>query len=131
MKQPAARPTSKSRSGKKRLSPRTKVWLEIDGEYVFGLGICEMLEAVERTGSIKQAAAELDKSYRYVWGRIKAAEEALAQSLVRTQVGGQGAQRSHLTPLAAQLIQSYRTFRQRVFEIAAAEFKRLFGRVDA
>lgn len=47
-----------------------KVWLERDGRYAFGLGMCEILRAVDRTGSIKRAAAELGKSYRHVWGRI-------------------------------------------------------------
>ena len=44
--------------------PRVKVWLEIDGKYVFGWGICEILQAVREPGSIKDAAAQLGKSYR-------------------------------------------------------------------
>jgi hypothetical protein len=38
------------------LEPRVKVWLETDGDYAFGLGICEILQAVDRAGSIKLAA---------------------------------------------------------------------------
>ena len=69
-------------------TPRVKVWLEVEGRYAFGLGISEILQAVERAGSIKGAAAELGKSYRHVWGRVKQAEEALGTRLVQTQVGG-------------------------------------------
>ena len=76
------------------LVPRVKVWLETEGRYAFGHGIAEMLQAVEQTGSIKQAAAKLRKSYRYIWGRLKAAERALGRQLVETHVGGQGTQRS-------------------------------------
>ena len=35
------------------------IWLEVDGQYVFGRGISEILKAVERTGSIKAAAHAL------------------------------------------------------------------------
>lgn len=62
-----------------------------------GHGICEILQAVAATGSIKEAAANLGKSYRYVWGRIKKAEKAIARELVTTHVGGSGVQRSELT----------------------------------
>ncbi len=48
-----------TRKNTQPLLPRVKVWLEIDGEYVFGWGICEILEAVRQAGSIKNAAARL------------------------------------------------------------------------
>src|SRR5919204_7030227 len=86
------------------LQPRVKVWLEARGRYAFGFGICEMLQAVDRRGSIKQAAAELGKSYRYIWGRIKAAEQTIGRQLVETQVGGKDVQRSRLTPAARRLL---------------------------
>src|SRR5439155_5623497 len=91
-----ARPTTRRRSKEARLVPCLKVWLEVGGDYAFGLGIGEILQAVDRAGSIKQAAADLGKSYRHVWSRIKQAEQALGRQLVRTQVGGQGKQRSSL-----------------------------------
>ena len=86
--------------------PRVKVWLEAEGRYAFGFGLCEMLQAVHQTGSIKQAAANIGKSYRYVWGRIKAAEEVLGEEIVEAHVGGAGAQRSSLTPADRQLVAS-------------------------
>ena len=104
------------------LKPRVKVWLEIDGQYVFGFGLSEILKAVRTTGSIKAGAERLQKSYRYVWGRIKKAEETLGQSLVETRVGGQGASRSSLTDLAARLVDDYEALRGRLFEIVDQEF---------
>jgi molybdate transport system regulatory protein len=109
------------------LTPRIKVWLEIDGEYGFGLGIADILSAVDRTGSIKQAAADLGKSYRYVWGRIKEAERALGQTLVQTQIGGQGDQRSALTPLARRYTDTFRALRARMQELVRAEFSHFFA----
>ena len=110
----------------KRLTPRVKVWLESGGRYGFGFGVSEILQAVERTGSIKQAADELGKSYRYVWGRIKDAEEAIGQSLVETRVGGQGTQRSFLTESAKQLVADFLAMRDRMIRVMEQEFARRF-----
>ncbi len=107
-------------------SPRVKVWLEIEGRYAFGFGVSEILQAVDRAGSIKQAAADLGKSYRYVWGRVKKAEQALGRHLVETQVGGQGAQRSSLTPEARRLTAAFLALRSRMTELARQEFARRF-----
>ncbi|MCR4414024.1 MAG: LysR family transcriptional regulator [Thermoguttaceae bacterium] len=105
---------------------RVKVWLELDGHYVFGHGLSEILKAVEASGSIKEGAARLGKSYRYVWGRIKKAESRLGRALVRTRVGGKGADRSALTPLARRLVGDYDALRQRMFDVARQEFDRRF-----
>jgi len=108
------------------LQPRVKVWLEADGRYAFGFGICEMLEAVGRCGAIKQAAGELGKSYRYVWGRIKEAEETLGRQLVETQIGGKDAQRSRLTPAAERLVTEFSALRQAMKDLLRREFARRF-----
>jgi molybdate transport system regulatory protein len=107
---------------RKRITPRVKVWLEIDGQYVFGFGLSEILKSVKATGSIKVGAKRLGKSYRYAWGRIKGAEKALGASLVQTRVGGQGTRRSSLTTLAGQLLADYDALRQRSFTMVEREF---------
>ena len=107
--------------------PRIKVWLEVEGRYAFGLGIAEILQAVGRAGSIKQAAADLGKSYRYVWGRIKEAEQALDLVLVEARVGGTGTRRSALTPPARQMLAAFLALRSRMAEVVRQEFVRRFG----
>ena len=106
--------------------PRVKVWLEMDGRYVFGFGISEILKAVETAGSIKAAADSLQKSYRHVWARIKKAEEALGQRLVRTRVGGKLDDRSALTETAARLVADYDALRDRMFGVVDDEFSSRF-----
>jgi molybdate transport system regulatory protein len=105
-----------------RVTPRTKLWLEVNSQYVFGLGISEILKAVQHTGSIKAAAREVGKSYRHVWDKIKQAEQALGVPLVRTQVGGKDARRSELSDLAQDLVRDYDGFRQRLFDLVQVEF---------
>jgi molybdate transport system regulatory protein len=103
------------------------LWLECNGRYAFGLGVSEILLAVERHGSIKQAASALGKSYRYVWGRIKAAEKVLGQQLVETQVGGKEAQRSRLTPPARQLADAFLALRREMIRVLEQQFRRRFA----
>ena len=70
-----------------KLSIKSKIWIEDEsGKVVFGTGRLRILELVDRYGSIHAAAKELKMSYRAVWGKIKATEERLGQSLWRTQV---------------------------------------------
>ena len=117
-----------SSAERKRIEARVKVWLEIDGQYVFGFGLSEILKGVEAAGSIKAAADSLDKSYRYVWGRIKKAEKALGEPLVETRVGGKGTGRSSLTGRAHQLVGDYDALRGRMFDVLDEEFSTRFDR---
>lgn len=105
-----------------RVRARAKLWLEAEEDYVLGLGIAEILAAVERTGSIKEAAEEVDKSYRHVWARIKAVEERLGVELVRTQVGGAERRRSALAPGASELVSAFLELRERVFALVEEEY---------
>jgi molybdate transport system regulatory protein len=103
-----------------------KVWFEAGGRYAFGLGVSEILQAVERAGSIKQAARDLGKSYRYVWGRIKQAEQALGRPLVHARVGGTGTRRSEITATARELVATFLDLRRHLMEVARQDFGRHF-----
>jgi molybdate transport system regulatory protein len=103
---------------------RVKVWVEVDGRYVFGHGISEVLKAVQKTGSIKAAGPLVGRSYRHTWDRIKDAEQNLGRSLVETRVGGQGSDRSSLTPLAERLVEKFDLLRQKLIDWAERESDR-------
>lgn len=105
-----------------RVIPHAKLWLEVDGQYVFGRGLSDILKAIQHTGSIKAAAHEIGKSYRYVWDKIKHAEQALGVPLVLTQVGGKDARRSALSALAEDLVREFDALRERVFGLVQGEF---------
>jgi molybdate transport system regulatory protein len=104
--------------------PRAKVWLEIDGNYIFGRGISDILKAIADKGSIKEAAKSVGKSYRHVWSRIKETEHALGAALVRTQVGGNDLRRSALTELGCDLVHDFDALRQNVLSLVDREFQR-------
>lgn len=78
------------RTPKKTIRPRVKIWLEVDGEHAFCAGMYRILEAVEETGSIKEAAEVVGLSYRHVWARLKKVNAALGTPVVDAHVGGHG-----------------------------------------
>lgn len=114
--QPAEPTPTSSPSAPSELRPRVKVWFEAEGGYSFGSGLIAILQAVDRAGSIKQAAVDLGQSYRHVWGRIKKAEQALGSPLVDTQLGGQAVQRSGLTATARHVVNDFLALRHRMVE---------------
>jgi molybdate transport system regulatory protein len=114
---------AKANSRASSVTPRVKLWLEADGESVFCRGLSDMLNAVDHTHSIKAAAGEVGRSYRFVWARIKEAEAALGGKLVEAHVGGSGSQRSELTPLAKDLLREFEDVREDIFHLV----ERVFG----
>jgi molybdate transport system regulatory protein len=122
------RTVGKTRHSGTSMHPRAKVWLEVDGRYVFGHGLAEILLAIDSCGSIKEASGRLGKSYRYVWQRVKEAEEALQSPLVDAHVGGAGTHRSRLTSEARQLLTTFMRLRTKVLALVEREFAARFSR---
>jgi molybdate transport system regulatory protein len=67
---------------------KAKFWIENKGEVVAGGGKIALLLAVDRLGSIQQAADELGMSYRHAWGAIKKIEQRAGFKIVGTKLGG-------------------------------------------
>lgn len=87
------------------LTTHTNIWLETDdGDVALSRWRLELLEAVERTGSISAAAHAMNIQYRLAWNRIHEMEERLGISLVQTTVGGRGGGGAQLTPEAQIII---------------------------
>lgn len=103
---------------------KAKIWLESDGRKVFGDGPCDILQRVERTGSLRQTAAEINMSYSQAWKLINMIEENLGFPVLEKQVGGPGGGHSKLTEQAAQLTLAYEQFRQE----AEANLEELFDK---
>ncbi|MGB5986021.1 MAG: LysR family transcriptional regulator [Desulfobacterales bacterium] len=83
---------------------RNKIWIEDGrGHVVFGLGRYRMLEAIQQTGSLQAAAAQMKMSYKALWLRVRASEERMGRSLVVRRGRGSG-----LTPFAENLMKQFR-----------------------
>jgi molybdate transport repressor ModE-like protein len=108
------------------MEPRSKFWIEKDGELVFSDWRVDLLEAIEETGSLSGAAERLGVHYRRAWGKIKEMEERLGVTLIVTQSGGVGGGGTELTPQAKEYIKRYRKFRAGLRELVDHRFKEAF-----
>jgi molybdate transport system regulatory protein len=86
-----------------------KVWIEQGGKPLLGKGGADILEQIERHGSISKAAVDLGMSYRYVWNYLRKIERALGETVVEAYRGGKrGGGGARLTALGESLLAEYR-----------------------
>lgn len=107
---------------------RSKVWLEEDGALCFGAGKARILKAVEKTGSLSQAARRLGMSYRHAWSAIRAAEQRIGEPLLIRRRGGNERGGAELTDYAKDLLARYRRMDVEIREFVGESYARVFGR---
>ena len=90
---------------------KAKVWVERRGRFVVGDGGVALLELVDRTGSIQEAARRLGWSYRHTWGYLKNLEEASGRQFVARRHGGVAGGGAELTPEGQAFVRRYRSIR--------------------
>jgi len=110
-----------------RLQVRSKIWLEIDGEPVFGRGREELLRLIQEGNSINAAAKAMGIPYRKAWTYIDAMEKRLGYPLVNRQKGGTGGGASSLTPEALQMLDKFSALQQGMQGIIDDKFHELFS----
>ena len=93
-----------------------KFWLENEKGKAFGDGPFDILNRIEKTGSLRQAALEIRMSYSQAWNLIRDLEEKLGYKLLKRKVGGAEGGGSELTEEAISLQEKYNTFYRQVEE---------------
>jgi len=105
-----------------RLQVRSKIWLEIDGEPVFGQGREELLSLIQEGSSINAAAKVMGMPYRKAWTYIDAMEKRLGFPLVNRQKGGIGGGESSLTPQAVALLEKFNLLKKGFNDMVNSKF---------
>ena len=106
------------------LSVGGKLWLESGGERFFGPGPVELLEYIELTGSINQAAKKMEMSYKKAWEIVNHLNSITRQPLVVTATGGEKGGGSTISDEARELIEYYRQLRLRFKKFLDEETER-------
>ncbi|HMK61381.1 MAG TPA: FmdE family protein [Dissulfurispiraceae bacterium] len=114
------------RNSHNAMTIRSKVWLEIDGEPVFGRGRRLLLEAVDTHGSINMAAKAVSMSYKKAWSHIKIMEERLGIKLVDCRAGGKNGGGANLTAEAKAFLRRYASIENGIDEFVDDRFVRNF-----
>jgi molybdate transport system regulatory protein len=112
--------------GSLALGIRSKVWIELDGKPFLGEGRYNVLSAIERYGSLKNAAEETKVSYRRVRGMISDMEKTSGCKLVVTERGGREGGGAALTELANELLSCFRKQMHGVNTAIDSAFQRIF-----
>ena len=107
---------------------KSKLWIEVDGKPVFGRGRRFLLQAIDKYGSINQAAKEINISYRKAWGYIKAMEERLGLKLIERQAGGKNGGGATLTKEARQFLRKYEAMETGIMELVDDRFRNIFNK---
>jgi molybdate transport system regulatory protein len=109
--------------------PNLKGWLSWDGDFLVGPRYIRLLEGVERTGTIREACRGTGLSYRTCLERLRRMERTLGAPVVTTRRGGAGRGGATLTPIARQLVDVYRMWREDVELASQRAFERATRRV--
>lgn len=108
---------------------RAKFWLTLGPRTLFGEGKAELLDLVERLGSLRRAAARMRMSYRYAWGLLRELERAAGfRFLERVRPGERRGGRLRLTARGRRFVDAYRSFRAPLDAAVARSFRRVFRR---
>jgi molybdate transport system regulatory protein len=115
------------RGGYNEMEIRSKIWIELNGEPIFGRGRSCLLKAIDKHGSINRAAREINISYRKAWTYIDLMESRLGMRLVERRTGGAHGGGAVITDEARQLINNYEKIEQEVTALADEKFSGVFG----
>ena len=106
---------------------KSKLWIESGGGPFFGRGKVLLLKAIDRHGSISQAAKEVNIPYRKAWSYIKAMEERLGIPLVECKAGGKNGGGATLTPEIRDFLAKYDRIEKEMRLKTDERFREIFG----
>jgi molybdate transport system regulatory protein len=101
------------------------LWIEGNGTRFFGPGPVELLEHIEKTGSINQAAKQMGMSYKKAWDIINRLNTMASSPLVITATGGEKGGGSFISEEAKEMITYHRLLRERFRKFLEQETHRL------
>lgn len=88
---------------------KLKAQIFLGDEIAMGPGKADMLDAIERTGSISAAGRALSMSYRRTWLLVDTMNRCWKEPLVTTTTGGAHGGGAKVTQFGRTILQHYRT----------------------
>ena len=104
-----------------------KIWLMNDIGRTFGEGPYLLLKGVERTGSLKEAAARTGMAYSKARRVMECCERSLGFALTVRKKGGVTGGGSEVTAEAAELMNAYESLRTEIEEAIGRTYEKHFG----
>ena len=84
-----------------------RCWIDVEGEKFFGPGRLELLQEIERSGSIASAAKAMGMSYKKAWAMVEEMNTRGTSPYVITQKGGTKGGGTQVTPRGKRVMSAY------------------------
>jgi molybdate transport system regulatory protein len=110
--------------------PRIRFRIDFGRAAAVGPGKIALLEQIQGTGSLSQAARELKMSYRRAWLLLDSLNNSFEERVVSSSIGGRHGGGAELTPFGRSLILAYRRFESSMQRQAERHFRSLAVRLD-
>jgi molybdate transport system regulatory protein len=110
------------------MRPKLKIWVVFDGGVKFGDGRADLLELIDKLGSLQRAVLEVGMSYRSAWGYLRELERAAGFVLLERHAGRGPAGGTRLTPRGRDFLARYRRFRRGLDDTVRRRFTRIVDR---
>jgi len=105
---------------------KLKAQIFCGGEPAIGPGKADLLEAVDREGSISAAGRAMGMSYRRTWLLVDSLNRCWKERVVETTAGGGADKGTRLTPFGRTVLETYRAFEARLAEATGdASYRKL------
>lgn len=108
-------------------APRLHIRIVFGEDGMIGPGKAELLERIERCGSIAAAGREMGMSYRRAWTLIETLNTIFRAPLVERSRGGAGGGGAILTDTGRRVLELYRTFEADAARAGARQLKDLLA----
>lgn len=111
--------------------PRLRIRIVFGEDEMIGPGKAELLERIDRCGSIAAAGREMGMSYKRAWELVGTLNAMFRDPLVESTRGGPGGGGAVLTHAGHEVLELYRAFEQEATEAGAARLDALRSRLRA
>ncbi len=108
-----------------KIQPQIRIRIPFGDDYAIGPGKADLLEAIQRTGSISAAGRELKMSYRRAWLLVDTMNRCFQQPLVETSTGGASGGGALVTELGRDVLHRFRTIEKKAAESIGEDLEEL------
>jgi len=106
-------------------TPRIRFRIDFGDSSFVGPGKIDLLEAIQRCGSLSQAAREIGMSYRRAWLLLEAVNGSFRERAAIASTGGRGGGGVQLTGFGEQLVATYRQLQRDIAALAAGRLREI------
>jgi len=104
----------------KPATPSIRLRIDLSPDSALGPGKIALLEHIEATGSLSQAARQLGMSYRRAWLLLDDVNRMFTDPATTASVGGSGGGGAQLTDLGRAIVKAYREIEEAAEKAASA-----------